>query len=56
MLHVLILHILIFKDNEEGLKELTKEERRALEKEAMIRKGAKSYYAKEEALHINTKD
>jgi hypothetical protein len=46
--------ILIFKNNDEIEKELTKEEKNKMEKEANIKKRP-TYYAKEEALHINAK-
>jgi len=46
--------ILYFRDNDEELKELTPEEKKALEKEAHKTKRT-TYYAKEEALTINAK-
>jgi len=46
--------ILYFKDNDEPTKELTPEEKKALEKEANKTK-RNTYYAKEEALIINAK-
>lgn len=46
--------VLMFKDNDEIEKELTKEEKAKMEKEANIKKRP-TYYAKEEALHINAK-
>jgi len=46
--------ILYFRDNDEPLKELSKDEKRKHEKEAQSKKRT-TYYAKEEALTINAK-
>jgi len=47
--------IVLFRDNDELLKELTKEEKRKFEKEAQARKSRSGYHHKEEALTINAK-
>jgi len=47
--------VVLFRDNDEIFKELTKEERRKLEKEAQARKSRSGYHHKEEALTINAK-
>jgi hypothetical protein len=46
--------ILYFRDNDEPLKELSKDEKRKFEKEAQSKRRT-TYYAKEEALTINAK-
>jgi len=47
--------LVIFRDNDEPVKELTKEERRKIEKDSQTRKSRTSYHHKEEALTINAK-